>query len=206
MPNNNNNPHQSAINLKQDSTNFELKGEKGIQLDQVEAMIQNALQDAKDTLAKQMQDAKDDFTKQVQMDKIGTISTFGIFASMITFLTIEFQLLRTVYSIQKHIGLSLILLASLFGFNIALDYLVKSRVDKEAPRPNAIFCYGTFTLFIVGIIMACFGKEETYRENQIHLKYASALDDHVFALHKQYAQKIQDLQETVKELKNSKCE
>lgn len=116
-------------------------------------------------------DANEEIKKQVQTDKASLITVFGIFASIISFLTIEFQFLRTICSFEKLIGFTLILASLLLCFNLALDYLVKSRTDKETPKPNVIFCILVVILFILGIKFIYLGNEEKCRDNKIYEKY-----------------------------------
>lgn len=117
-------------------------------------------------------EAREEITKQVQADKASIITVFGIFASIISFLTIEFQFLRTVCSFEKLIGFSLILGSLLLSFNLALDYLVKSRTDTKTPKPSIFFCIFVTALFILGIFFIYSGNEEICKENKVYEKYS----------------------------------
>ena len=70
----------------------------------------------KPELDRVLQDAKEEIAKQIQTDKATLITIFGIFASITSFLTIEFQFLKTISSIEKILGFTLVLFALLFGF------------------------------------------------------------------------------------------
>jgi len=133
-----------------------------------------------ETIRKAIEKAKNEFLiatkteiqKQAQTDRASLITVFGIFASIISFLTIEFQFLRTICSFEKLVGFTLILASLLLCFNLALDYLVKSRTDKETPKPNLIFNISAVILFILGIIFINFGNEEKCKDNKIYEKYS----------------------------------
>jgi hypothetical protein len=112
--------------------------------------VDNALERAK---VEFLREAKIEIEKQVQTDKASLITVFGIFASILSFLTIEFQFLKAAPDAKSILGLSLVLFASLFGFNIALDYLVKNRLDKDNSCASLIFTIFTIFLFIFGCIV-----------------------------------------------------
>lgn len=133
------------LNLDEKKPSSRLKAKKARQITWEE--IDQALEHAR---LKFLEEAKREIEKQVQTDKASLITVFGIFASIISLLTIEFQFLQKASSAKSVLGLSLVLFASLFGFNIALDYLVKSRLDKETPYPNLFFAVFTMLLFALG--------------------------------------------------------
>ena len=125
--------------------------------DKVREMINEA---KNEVLEKARKESIDEINKQVQMDKISLITVFGIFASIISFLTIEFQFLKTISGFSgllEILGFSFVLFALLFGFNIALDYLVKTRLDKEAPWPNMYFCFFVMILLFSGVVAIWLG-------------------------------------------------
>lgn len=122
------------------------------------------------------EEAEKAIREQVQMDKASLITVFGIFASVISFLTIEFQFLKTLCSLEKILGFTLMLFALLFGFNVALDYLVKSRLDKETPRPNLYFIFIVALLFCVGIVFSFKGNEEVCKDNKIYQRYSDQFE------------------------------
>lgn len=89
----------------------------------VEKMIQaakdDAIRHANSKIDEQMQKAQDSF-----------ITVFGIFSSVLSFLTIEFQFLRTLSHVDQIVGFSLLLFALLLSFNLALDYMVARRFSQ----------------------------------------------------------------------------
>ena len=142
------------------------------------------LKDAQKEIAEQLKIAKEDFLKtakieaseeirrQVQTDKASLTTVFGIFASIISFLTIEFQFLRTICNYEKLMGFTLILASLLLCFNLALDYLIKSRTDTETPKPNIVFSIFVIVLFVLGICFMFLGNEEKCKENKVYEKYS----------------------------------
>jgi hypothetical protein len=105
-----------------------------------------------------LREAQIEINKQIQMSQASFITVFGIFASITSFLTIEFQFLKTLNNVLQILGFTLVLFSLLFGFNIALDYLVKSRFDKETPTPTFWFSFFVVGLLIVGIFFTLLGK------------------------------------------------
>jgi hypothetical protein len=75
-------------------------------------------------------EAREELANQMQTDKISLITIFGVFASMLTLITIEFKILNGSESIHEKLGFSLVLCSLLLCFPIALDYLVASRVNS----------------------------------------------------------------------------
>lgn len=137
----------------------------------------------KDQIATAKKEVREDTDKaireQVQTDKASLITVFGIFASVISFLTIEFQFLKTLCSFEKILGFTLILFALLFGFNVALDYLVKSRLDKQTPKPNLYFVLMIVFIFISGIYFTFQGNEEICVDNKIYQRYSKQFEANV---------------------------
>jgi len=150
-----------------------LPGKPSITLEDAQKEIAEAIEKAKkDFLKTAKTEASEEIRNQVQTDKASLITVFGIFASIISFLTIEFQFLRTICSFEKLIGFTLILSSLLLCFNLALDYLVKSRTDIRTPKPNIIFSIFVIVLFLTGIFFMFFGNEEKCMDNKIYDKYS----------------------------------
>jgi CRISPR/Cas system-associated protein Csx1 len=124
-----------------------------VQLDEVEKMIAAAnnemlkkaqieIDNAKDEVLKE---ARVEIDKQLQIDRASLITVFSIFASVLSFLTIEFSFFKKFDSLKSISGFSCILFSLLFGFNIGLDYLVKSNL-----RNNSY--YRWYYVILLGII------------------------------------------------------
>ena len=143
----------------------------------------------------------------VETDKASLITVFGIFASITSFLTIEFQFLKTICSYEKLLGFTLVLFALLLGFNLGLDYLVKSRTQKDVTEPPLTiasywmkkitapmqpkeeskpkrsinyldrYCIFIGVLLLVGIYFASIGNEYKCREDAIHNRYVEEFEE-----------------------------
>ena len=83
-------------------------------------------------------------------------------------------------------------------FNIALDYLVKSRLDKDVPKPNVYFIGLVLCLLLGGIFFIYRGNEEAFRENRIYQRYSDDFENKINDFHKEYAQKISELDSKIK--------
>ncbi len=118
-------------------------------------------------LAQQLSDVRAGLD-QLKGEKETFVTTFGLFASILAFLTIEFQFLKTLYSWEKIVGFSLILWALLLGFNIALDLLTQGRSGKEISCWHWLFYGILLGLCILGGVIASCGNEETCREEKIY--------------------------------------
>ena len=81
-----------------------------------------------------LKDAKEEAIKlvniEIQKDKSSMITVFGIFASIISFLTIDFQFLKTICDPGIILSFTFILFGMLICFNLALDSLVSKRELK----------------------------------------------------------------------------
>ncbi|MDD5626220.1 MAG: hypothetical protein PHG83_03575 [Patescibacteria group bacterium] len=183
-----------------------------IQPTQGEAPI--TLADAQKEITIAIESAKKDFLdetskeirKQVQTDKASLITVFGIFASITSFLTIEFQFLRTICSFEKIIGFTLILASLLLCFNLALDYLVKSRTDKDTPKPNIFFSVFLVILFILGICFMYSGNEEKCKDNKIYEKYLESFENQQKEFNQSYvneqSKKYNEIEVEIGDIKN----
>lgn len=164
-------------------------------LEQIKITKEGVLKDAKE-------DAKIKIDQQVQTDKASLITVFGIFASVISFLTIEFQFLKTICSVEKILGFTFILFSLLFSFNIALDYLVKSRLEKGTPKPNIIFMLFIIILLFVGIIFSWRGNEEICTDNKIYQKYSDDFENKVQELNDNNNQKFKTIDTKLENMNN----
>lgn len=186
------------------------QSEPPITLNEAKREIAEAIGKAKEDFLKIAKtEASEEIRKQVQTDKASLITVFGVFASIISFLTIEFQFLRTICSFEKLIGFTLILASLLLCFNLALDYLVKSRTDKETPKPNIIFGVFLIILFISGICYTYLGNEEKCKDNKIYEKYSGNFENKQMEFNQNYTSeqnkkynelnnKIEDIEKQIK--------
>jgi hypothetical protein len=95
----------------------------------------------------------DEINKQNQANLTTFISIFGIFASIITFLGIEIQFLGKMNNTKEVLGFSLVLFAMLISFSVALDHLIRNRLDKETSKPILYFYILVAVMLVFGIIL-----------------------------------------------------
>ena len=140
---------------------------KPVSLSQVNEIVDSAKKEIHDNLSKmtleikqtehalkkEMNISKDQFEQSIETDKISLITIFGIFASILSFLTIEFQFLKTLNDIKSIVGFTFILFALLLGLNLGLDFLVK---NKE--KNFIIYLIFVLCILIAGMIFICMGK------------------------------------------------
>jgi hypothetical protein len=183
-------------------------GESSITLKDVKREIAEAIEKVKNSFLKTAKtEAREEIRKQVQTDKASLITVFGIFASIISFLTIEFQFLRTVCSFEKLIGFTLILASLLLCFNIALDYLVKTRTDNKTPKPSIFFSIFIIVCFSIGILFTFLGNEEKCGDNKIYEKYSEDFKNQQIYFNQKYVDeqnsKIIDIESRVNNIENN---
>jgi hypothetical protein len=87
----------------------------------------------RETVEKMIEDAKDEViqhaSEQVQKTQDSFMTIFGLFSAILSFLTIEFQFLRTLSHVNQILGFSLLLASLLLSFNLTLDYMVTKRFN-----------------------------------------------------------------------------
>lgn len=106
--------------------------------------------------AEVLEEARKELAIQIQMDKVALMSIFGVFASVLSFLTIEFQFLRTIQPLEKILGFTLVLCALLLCFPLALDVLITSRVySAHRGRPDSGNLRLWIYLGVIGLLFAC---------------------------------------------------
>ena len=62
-------------------------------------------------------------SEQTKIDKASLFTVFGIFASIVTFVSVEIQVFKTICDIWILTGFTLVILASLLIFILLLDYI-----------------------------------------------------------------------------------
>lgn len=132
---------------------------KALTLDNVQTMVENAKNEiqeqAKISEAEfkiEIEKLRKELDSQAQNSQASFMTILGIFASFISFLTIEFQFLKYLENIYQVIGFTLILFSLLLSFNIGLDYLIKTRLNQETPKPHYWFYITIFLTFALGIL------------------------------------------------------
>lgn len=146
-------------------------------------------------------ESKKDIDKQVQIDKASLITVFGVFASIISFLTVEFQFLKTLCSMEKVLGFTLILFSLLLGFNICLDYVVRSRLEED--KVNHFGLYITIGLFLfVGAFFTTQGNEQMCYENKIYERYSIDFESKVSELKKSNSENFEEIKNDQDDIKS----
>lgn len=147
---------------------------------------------------KQIEDQISEIQKNA-LDFNETLMTkFGIFASIISFLTIEFQFLKVFYSFEKILGFSFILFSLLFSFNMGLHHLVKSN-SKEKSKPVGLIIFNIL-IFLLGVFWIYRGNEDKHKEQKIYEKYSEEFNYMTTEFTKKYDQRLIFNDEKVKHL------
>lgn len=124
---------------------------------------------------------EDRIEKELKSSNNNLLMVFGIFASMIAFLSFEVQILKQVCDGQALLGLSLIMAGVLLLF-LCLLYWVATSWIGEGSRPNKSF---GISLVVVILIVLCTGSilllttqpVRSCHENQIWLRYSEDFDE-----------------------------
>lgn len=111
---------ENRLRLIANSNQTDIQGR--INLEQVKKLTDEAVEKA-------VVHAKVLIEQQSQYDRSQFISIFGIFASVLAFLVINFQFLNTLRNINQIIGYSFILAGLLVGLNVALYDLVNDKLN-----------------------------------------------------------------------------
>lgn len=129
----------------------EARAEESLSLPAVKRLIDQELAVAKQEVLNQAKaTAQEEISKQIQTAQAFYMTVFGIFASILSLLTVEFQFLSKLERPAHIAGLTMILLASLLGFNITLDCLAKNMFTTSR-WSTALFA--TLTTLLIGIGM-----------------------------------------------------
>lgn len=143
--------------------------------------------------------AKEEAIRQIQLDKESFTMVFGLFASLLSFLTIEFQLFKSLYSWQKILGFSSLLCALILIFNLTLSYFLQTR--KDAVRPWDLYVIIAF-LFVVGIGFASCGNEEAIRKTHTYQRAYKVFQEEQGKLYRSYDQKLDGIFSDVRKMKH----
>ncbi len=166
-------------------------------------------QDIKEELNKKTQDITETYNddieelrkkvQTIQSEKGTLISIFWVFASIVTFLSIEIQILKAVCDVKVFLWISLTITASLLLFNIFLYILGNEWVNW---KDNWEKWYKNFLLiailiissilFIVGIVFAYNWDEQKCGEKK-YLELEAKIEERVDTIEKNYAKNIKEL-------------
>jgi hypothetical protein len=144
---------------------------------------------------------KEEIQKEIKFDKASLFTVFGIFASIVTFVSVEIQFLKIFCDVWDVVGFSIIFLASLLTFILILDYIGRGwRNDFkfELKQFPWILIIVIVSLFVSGFIAISFSnKEIACKDEAIFKKYESDFSDKQLELQKGYDAKIQSLENKV---------
>lgn len=144
---------------------------------------------------------KDEIQREIKFDKASLFTVFGIFASIVTFVSIEIQILKTLCDFWNVIGFSIIILACLLTFILILDYIGRGwRNDfkmeiKQFPWILMIFI---ILLFATGFVSTSFStKEVACKDEAIFRKYESDFSAKQLELENMYDTRFQNLENSI---------
>jgi amino acid transporter len=103
---------------------------------------------------------KNEIEKQVQTDKASLITIFGTFAAILTFLTVEFQFLKSLSTIGDIVGFTMILFSLLVSFVLIIDYVIKVRTQPDIPKPFIGIIIFILIILAMGVLIMYTGRYE----------------------------------------------
>lgn len=122
---------------------------------------------------------KEEIKREILTDKSSLFTVFWIFASLVTFVSVEIQILKTVCDIWNVFWFSLFLLSSLLSFVLVLDYIWRwwrNDFNQEFKKFPWILIFFISVLFFLSFFSMFFWKEQYCKENSIYSKYEIEFD------------------------------
>jgi len=120
---------------------------------------------------------EDTFEKRLATNTTNLITVFGIFASIVTFLSIEIQIFKNICDPLRLLGFSLIVLASLVSFIFLLHVIANFWINEKAKEYPRIIIVFILLFFIGGIVLFFIGNDEvSCKENFIFQRYSDDFD------------------------------
>lgn len=117
---------------------------------------------------------EDTFETRLATNTTNLITVFGIFASIVTFLSIEIQIFKNICDPLRLLGFSLIVLASLISFFFVLHVIANFWINEKTKEYPKIIIVFILLFFIGGIILFFIGNDEvTCKENFIFQRYSN---------------------------------
>jgi hypothetical protein len=144
--------------LKDDSSdkyvNPKSKSKEEVQQQQVKEFFQKefeiSINDLRSELKAESQDTKKEF-----------LTFFGLFASFMTFLSIEVQILKTNDNVNEILGISILILSFLMFFAIILNDISKDVIDFQVFRKP---------MYVLTLIFLCVGCLLLYNGSSVNKK------------------------------------
>jgi len=103
--------------------------------------------------------------RKIEKDRTSILSIFGIFASIIAFLSVQVQILQKATSFNQLISLSLILMAGLLCFVVALQWITKMWIEDN--KKSSLIA---LVITVVVLLLGCFyfGYKSLNDQNEIN--------------------------------------
>lgn len=152
---------------------------------------------------------EDVFEKRLSANTTNLITVFGIFASIVTFLSIEIQIFKNICDPYRLLGFSLVILASLLSFIFILHLIASFWINEKAKEyPKSILVFIAL-LFIGGGALFFVGKDEVLcKENYIFQRYSDDFNGRQIELENNMNKKLNDYQKQIeilqKQIQNTK--
>lgn len=153
------------------------------------------------------------FEKRLAANTTNLITVFGIFASIVTFLSIEIQIFKNICDPLRLLGFSLIVLASLVSFIFVLHIIANFWINEKTKEYPKIIIVFILLFFIGGIVLFFIGNDEvTCKENFIFQRYSNDFNNRQLNLEtdikselnnfeNQFNDKIQSIEKQIENLK-----
>lgn len=138
--------------------------------------------------------------KEIATDKASLFTVFGVFASIVTFLSVEIQILMRFDDPWNSSGFSLIILASLLIFITLLDYIGRGWRDDSTQQlknfPWVLFAITTL-IFLTGLFLTSRGNEQKSKENLIYMRYEKDFTERQVELERMFDDEIKTLRSAI---------
>lgn len=119
----------------------------------------------------------------IKKEKNSLISVFWIFASIVTFLSIEIQVLKSVCDYPIFLSITLITIGSLLLFNLVLHYLVTT--SWKLDTKECIVWTISVLLIFLGSIIWLLWNEDACRDKK-YIEYESKIEQRIDDIEKKY--------------------
>lgn len=144
---------------------------------------------------------EDTFEKRLSTNTTNLITVFGIFASIVTFLSIEIQIFKNICDPSRLLGFNLIVLASLLSFILILHLIASSWINEKAKEyPKSILVF-IILFFMSGGFLFFIGKDEvSCKENYVFQRYSDDFNSRQIELENNFNKKLSDYQKQIEAL------
>ncbi len=186
---NNDESEDQAVNLNEEQPNYQVSGQGGDY--SLSPELQNAISDT----------VKEEIKKEIAVDKASLFTVFGIFASIVTFVSVEIQILKTICDFWNVAGFSLIFLASLLMFILLLDYIGRGwRNDFIFEIKNFPWIISMFiiAIFVTGLLLAKSGNEKKCTDELIYQRYEKDFNERQVEIEGIFDNEFKELREDIK--------